>query len=287
MRLRGLLLNRGARRNVFGMSKLLPIYTADNISPAWQLDWSVTLFWREPPWTEDWLDAVREALEPDGIRVLAHRFLDADRSQFVVSTLPAVKPIEVIQRLKGRLQYIVRERWPKAFRRNYDLHSTGSTCREKVEDYVASQLQHHAVEDPRANGALADLQWISPDVDLSAPRFSSHGRYRCNLHLVFVRAGRWRETRVAYLEATREMTRRASAAKQHLLSRIGLLPDHLHLTLGFDLDERPIDVALSYMNNFAYVYDMQPVLMLGCFLGTIGEYSLQGIEPTAWLTANR
>lgn len=283
----GCLLKRGAWRSVVGMSKLLPIYTADNVSPAWQLDWSVTLFWREPLWSDDWLDALRAALELDGIRVLAHRFLDADRSQFVVSTLPVVKPVEIIQRLKGRLQYIVRERWPKAFRRNYDLHSIGSTCREKVEAYVASQLQHHPVDDPLENTALADLQWTNPDVDLSAPRFSSHGRYRCNLHLVFVRAARWRETRVPFLEATREMTRRASAAKQHLLSRIGLLPDHLHLTLGFGLDERPIEVALSYMNNLAFVYGMQPVLMPGCFLGTIGEYSLQGVEPTAWLTANR
>ena len=77
------------------------------------------------------------------------------------------------------------------------------------------------------------------------------------------------------------MTRRASASKHHLVSRIGLLPDHLHLTLGFGLTERPIEVALSYMNNLAYAYDMQPVLMPGCFLGMIGEYSLQGIEPTA------
>lgn len=272
---------------MFGMSKLLPIYTLDNVSPAWQLDWSVTLFWRAPPWSDDWLDAVREALEPDGIRVLAHRFLDADRSQFVVSTLPDVKPVEVLQRLKGRLQYVVRQRWPKAFRRNYDLHTVGSTCRGKVENYVASQIQHHSADGLQADSALADLQWINPDVDLSAPRFSSHGRYRCNLHLVLVRAARWRETRVAYLEAAREMTRRAATAKQHLLSRIGLMPDHLHLTLGFGLDERPIEVALSYMNNLAFVYDMQPVLMPGCFLGTIGEYSLQGIDAGAWLSANR
>jgi hypothetical protein len=136
-------------------------------------------------------------LETDGICVLAHRFRDADRSQFVVSTLPGVKPVEVLQRQKGRLEYVVRQRWPKVFRRNYDVHSIGSTCRAKVESYVASQIPHHSADDPQADSVLADLQWINPDIDLSAPRFSSDGRNRCNLHLVLVRASRWRETRIA------------------------------------------------------------------------------------------
>lgn len=271
------------REGGFDMGTIAPIYTAENTKPAWQLDWSVTVFWRSAPFTDDWLEPLRSVLETDGIGILAHRFVNADRSQFLVSTLPTVKPIDVVQRVKGRLQFLVRDHWPKALRRNYDLHSIGSTQREKVENYVASQLEHHGLTGSVAAAQLADLQIINPDVDLSQPRFTSHARYRCNLHLVFVHADRHALSSTATLEAVRVMLRKASTVKGHLLSRLGLLPDHLHLVLGIAPEESPIEVALSYMNNIAFVYGMQPVLKASCYLGTIGEYDLGAITETAWL----
>ena len=280
------------------MTVLQPIYTEANTKPAWQLDWAITVFWRQPPFTTDWLYDLRSALEPDGIRILAHQFAHQDRSQFLVSTLPSVKPVDVMQRLKGRLQHLVRDRWPKALRRNYDLHSIGSTRREKVEAYVASQLEHHGVEtdevvqkrgnhpDERGGGVmplLKDLQIINPEVNLGRFRFSAHARFRCNLHLVFVHEHRYQEQRLELLHAVRQMIRKASLAKQHLLSRLGLLPDHIHLVRGFDPSESPIELALSYMNNIAFVHQMQEVLMKSCYVGTIGEYDLGAIASDSWL----
>ena len=86
------------------MGTLAPIYTAENTSPAWQLDWAVTVFWRKAPFTDDWLALLRPVLEPDGIRLLARQFVNADRSKFLVSTLPPVKPVDGVQRIKDRLQ---------------------------------------------------------------------------------------------------------------------------------------------------------------------------------------
>ena len=80
--------------------------------------------------------------------------------------------------MKGRWQSLVRDRWPKAFPRHDDLRSVGSTSREKVEAYVASQLEHHLPDDDRLRAALADLQVIRPDVDLSRPRFAAHVQKR-------------------------------------------------------------------------------------------------------------
>ncbi len=256
------------------MTRPNPIYTVDNCKPAWQLDWTLTVFWREPPWTDDWLAALTDVTEQDGVRILNHRFATPDSSQFLVSTKPTVRPVDLVRSVKGRLQYIIRERWPKALQRNYDLHGIGSTQLEKVEAYIASQLEHHSVESSVLNAQLLDFQVVRPDVDLSQFRFTAHARHRCNLHLSFVNDWRWRESRTRVLERVRAMILRASDTKGHLLSRVGLLPDHVHLVLGFSPEESPLEVALSYMNNIALVYDMQPVLMRSCYLGTVGEYDL-------------
>ena len=79
------------------------------------------------------------------------------------------------------------------------------------------------------------------------------------------------------LEAVRTMIRSSATQKGHRLSRLGLLPDHFHLTLGTPLESSPEDVALSYMNNIAFVYDMRPVLMSSFYVGTFGEYDLGAI----------
>ena len=78
--------------------------------------------------------------------------------------------------------------------------------------------------------------------------------------------------------AVREMIRKASTAKGHLVSRIGIGLDHLHMTLGTHPDEAPRDVALSDMNNIAFAHGMNPVLKYGCYLAGFGEYDLGAIR---------
>jgi REP element-mobilizing transposase RayT len=255
-----------------------PIYTAENCPAAYQLDWSLTVFWHTPPGTEDWLVALQEATEPDGVRILNHRFEPDDCSLFLLSSQPHVAPVSIVSSVKGRLQYLVRDRWPKAFQRNYDLRSVGSSKRDKVEAYAASQIKHHAPQDVRLRAMFSDLQIIQPEVDLAQPRFTSHARFWCNLHLVLVHDWRACQTDAAVWQKVREMIRRASDAKGHLLSRVGIVPDHLHMTLGIAINEKPIDVALSYMNNIAYVHGMKPVFMQSCYLGTFGEYDLGAVR---------
>lgn len=169
-----------------------PIYTSENVEFAYQLNWSLTLFWKEvsPPW-ENWFGQLREQTEKDGVRILEMSWPTERCTSFLVSTSPDCLPEKIPWSIKGRLQYLVRTTQPAAFQRNFDLRSIGSTTREKVEAYVASQLSHHAPDDPALRARFADLQFINQEVDLSQPRFSEHARYWCNLHLVFVRD--WRE----------------------------------------------------------------------------------------------
>ncbi len=105
--------------------------------------------------------------------------------------------------------------------------------------------------DERVQQALAAVQFSETTVDLGQVRRSSHGEFIYNLHLVLVHDERWHEIRPEVLESIQSMIVRASKKKDHLLSVVGLLSDHVHMTLGCSLTESPLDVALGYLNNLA------------------------------------
>jgi REP element-mobilizing transposase RayT len=184
----------------------------------------------------------------------------------------------LVNRVKGRLQYCVRQALPKALQRNYALRSFGSATRAAVESYVASQLDHHAMADPRAQALLERFQMADAEVDLSRPRSSAHGIYWYNLHVVLVHRERWAEIREPVLERLRHMIENVCRAKGYSLSRAGILADHIHLALGSPHEVAPADVALAFLNNLAYVHGMTAVFQFGAYVGTFGEYHQGAVE---------
>ena len=256
-----------------------PIYTANDVSVHYELQCAFSLFWKTAPDTESWLPELSELTEADGVRILQHRFSQPNCSLFLTSTQPKISPATIPWSIKGRLQRMVRPTYPVAFQRNYDLHSVGSTTREKIESYVAGQAVHHLPEDSPMRTLFSDLAITNPDIDLSKPRFTAHARYRANLHLVFVHNWRQAITDPVIWISIRNMLRRASRSKGHLLSRAGFVPDHLHFTIGIHPGESPFNVAMSYMNNLAWVHKQQAVFMPSFFVATFGEYDLGAIHP--------
>jgi REP element-mobilizing transposase RayT len=256
-----------------------PLYTALTCKPAYQLNWSLSLFWTAPsPAPEQWLPSLRTAVEPDGVRVLEHHRPDATVGHFLLSTKPDVTPAQAVRSVKGRLQYLLREHPPRAFRRNYRISSVGSARHEAIANYVRSQVSHHPMVDERVQQRLAAYQITCPEVDLAAPRRSSHGEFLHNLHLVLVHEGRWCEVRDEILGRVQSMILRASRKKGHLLAEAGILPDHVHLALGCGVTEAPREVALGYLNNPAYAHGMKPVYRTGFYVGTFGAYDLGAIR---------
>jgi len=255
-----------------------PIYTAENCKAAYQLDWVYSLFWRKPPGELEWLEELKKLTEQDGIRLLQHTFEEPNVSKLLVSTKPEVSPLKIAQRIKGRLQHLIRERLPDAFRRNYAIRSVGSTKRENLERYLQSQLRHHPMADARIVERFEKYQINNADVDLSQPSETAHARYWYNLHVAFVNEERWRDVRESRLATVRDMVVKASAAKAHWLSRGAIVADHVHLIMRCGLSESPQEVALSYMNNVAYALGMKPDLQFSYFVGTFGEYDL-GVIP--------
>jgi len=256
-----------------------PLYTAQNCTPAYQLNWSLSLFWKSTTVSpEHWLEPLQQSTEPDGVRILEHRIKDDNVGQFFLSSQPQVAPSGILRSVKGRLQHAVRDLVPKAFRRNYSLHSVGSAKREVVEQYVEGQLGHHPMADPNVQKRMAKYQITNREADLSKVRYSSYGQFRYNLHLVIVNRARDVQIDDDVLSAVQTMIRNAARKKGHLLSRGRILADHIHLTLGCDVKESPLDVALGYLNNLAYAQGMRDVYEYSFYVGTFGEYDRGAIR---------
>jgi REP element-mobilizing transposase RayT len=212
------------------------------------------------------------------VRIIKHRFTTGQASQFFVSSKLHVSPSALIRSVKGRLQYLVRRNNPKAFQRNYSVRSIGSAKREIVKNYVANQLGHHKMADARVDERLAQFQRSYSHVDLSKPSFSSHGQFWFNLHVVIVNEDRFMKVQEDVLRRLSKIIDGAAVKHGHNLSRVGLLGDHIHMTMGCPIDHSPEAVALAYLNNCAYACGMKPVFRFGYYVGTIGEYD-RGAVP--------
>jgi REP element-mobilizing transposase RayT len=254
------------------MPSLTPLYTRENCKFSGPLRWGLTVFWCTQVSEAPWLNDLTAALKGDGLRLLGQRFQQPGVSQFSLSTLAVTSPLFLVRRVKGRLQYLVRRTLPKPFQRNYALRSFGPATRTAVEAYVASQLQHHPMSDPRVQAVLERMQINNSEVNLAQPRPTAHARYWYNLHVVLVHQERWAEVSEAALNELKTMIERVSWAKRYLLSHGGVLPDHVHLALGCPIEAAPCDVALAFLNNLAYAQGMRPVYQYGAYVGTFGEY---------------
>ena len=197
---------------------------------------------------------------------------------FLLSTQPDVSPPQIVKSVKGRLQNAIQASTPQAFRRNFRLTSLGDANRETVEAYVAGQLGHHHMADERVDRMLADFQFEFPEVDLRQPQRSAHGEYLYNLHVVLVHAERWNEVRRERMQTTSNMIVRCARTKEHRLSRLSLLADHIHLTLSVPYETAPGDVALGYMNNIAFAHGMTALFSSSYYVGTFGEYDMSVVR---------
>ncbi len=262
------------------MTALEPIYTADNCNFAYQLRWGVTIFWQRPVADSLWFSAFEEALKKDEIRILSWRWLRTDVMQFSVSTRPFVSPIFIIQRIKGRVQYAVRQYEPKALRAHYAIRSYGTQEREVIEAYIAKQPSKHPMATQRSQQVFEELAFVDSNVDLSIAHKTEHGDIWYNLHIVLVHEDRWRDVDAVRLKSTRDIILRCATRKNWRLSRCAILADHLHAALGCQVTDSPQQVVLTLMNNIAWVYGMKPILCHSAFLGTFGEYDQRAIvEP--------
>jgi REP element-mobilizing transposase RayT len=250
------------------MSDFQRFYTSENCTPAYQLRWSLSLFPSSPlSLSDSWISWLGERTESVGVRMLEACELDSGAWSFLLSTTPNIAPSEIVQAVKVRLQHVLRRDKHPTLRRNFSLSSVGDARRDVVEQYVASQLQHHQMADPRTQDLLRTYQ-IKFDHDLSIPQFSSHGRYLYNLHLCLVHEDRWPQIEIERLQATKA-TIISTAEVDHIrLSVVSICADHLHNSMGCHYTKSPEEIALAFLNNLANAHQRKPVYQHSYYVGT-------------------
>lgn len=202
--------------------------------------------------------------------------------QILFSVLPSVSPQLLAMRAKGRLDHAVRKADAGVeFSRKLAVSSVGDNTRRDLEMYVAGQVQKEAFANSRFEESVRQLTIENEKVDLSAPAESSSGRYWYNLHLVLVVSERERITDLSALARVRDATQRIADKKGHSLSRVAILPDHLHLTLRPLISESANDVAFAYQNNLAHELGRKKVWQDSFYAGTFGEYTMQAVRKHA------
>jgi REP element-mobilizing transposase RayT len=261
------------------MNSIAPIYIADNTTHAYQLNWSLSLFPKSliPP-VETWLNPLKQASESDSVRILEARSINHQSCQFLVSTKPNVSPSDVVRSIKGRLQHLLQTSVPKAFQRNYGIYSVGESNLDCLSNYVAKQPSRHPMAADHIQHRIESFQFLDKTVNLRSPRASSHGRYLNNVHIVLENRERLHDVSEKTLASIRSMIMRSCAKKEQLLSRIGIVSNHLHILMGCSVDESPREVALALMNNISYALGMKPVLEFSYYVGTFGPYDRGAIR---------
>lgn len=202
----------------------------------------------------------------------------ANVTQFLLSTEPIASPPDIVKSVKGRLQTILRPELIVAYRRNFRLTSVGDASIEVVENYVAAQLAHHRSSFAADPTKFESLQYEDRSIDLSVPVNSAHGQYLIALHIVLVHAERFRIGDRKFLGLTKDFILRHAVENQHRISRLAILPDHVHFTVGVGYGQSACEIVLSYMNQVAAAHGGLKLWMDSFYVGTIGPYDMGAVR---------
>jgi REP element-mobilizing transposase RayT len=259
-----------------------PLYRPADLRPAYQLRYGWTGWPSKAPFPTDLLGRVLPDIAPewekDGLRVLESS-LAPKQIQLTLSTTPQVAPVTLAGRVKGRLQHHCRQSGtPIDFSRKLAVRSLGDPARTQVEAYIRNQVPQEALADERFREMLTAFTVVNPEVDLSGPTETNSGRYWYNLLLVLVVSERYRIGEAATLAKIRDTAWRICTKKGYAVSTLAVLPDYLHLAVRGAIEQSPEEIALSFLNNLAYVLDQRPWWQAGYYAGTFGEYSIAAVR---------
>lgn len=225
------------------------------------------------------LEEIEPLWDRDGMRLLEHCWSD-DKVQLTFSTTPEVAPVFLAGRAKGRLQHALRRTSQgfSGFSRKVSISSVGHNSRAQIETYVASQVDAARFADPSFVALMKQFTVVCTDTDISKPAESAHGRYWYNLHLVLVTAERYRVADQTRLATLRDASFRIAEKKGYQISRLSLMPDHLHLALRGNVKQSPQEIAVAFQNNLAYALGQVRIWADTYYAGTFGEYDMWAIR---------
>lgn len=259
-----------------------PLYEPGAVTPCYKLRYAwagwPTAGTRFPGVMEHLLPAPKADWEVDHLRLLEYSF-SPERVLMTFSVTPQVTPVFFVARVKGRLQHALRQAgMPVKFSRKVAMVSIGENHREDVEQYI----QQHGEKDAHGDAALEErlrpFTVVNSAVDLSLPSETTSGRYWYNLHLVLVQAERWRNANPQWLGKIRDQSVRIAEMKGYKISRLSVVPDHVHFCLRGNIEHSPEQIALAFQNDLAYTLGQVCVWQATYYVGTFGEYDMNAVR---------
>ena len=191
-----------------------------------------------------------------------------------------VSPVVLAQRAKGRLQNDLRKSSSAfaGFSRKVSVRSVGENSRQQVEEYIDGQVGKERFLDSGFEAVLRQFTVRCPEVDLSQPTESTHGRYWYNLHLVLVVSERGPVYDSDCLAKIRDGCFAIARKKGHRIAILSVLPTHVHIAMRGDIKHSPQEIGLGFQNNLAYLLGQIRIWRAGYYVGTFSEYDMGAIR---------
>jgi REP element-mobilizing transposase RayT len=98
---------------------------------------------------------------------------------------------------------------------------------------------------------------------------------------VLVVAERYRIVDPTSLTKLRDTSLRIADKKGYAISRLVVMPDHLHLALRGNCDHSPEEIVDASQNNLAYALGQTRVWEETYYTGTFSEYDMDAIRRRA------
>lgn len=260
-------------------NKPKPQYT-ENCSAKTNLHYDCTMWASSgnifPTNTSQIINQVEPVWLTDGLKLEKYLIKD-DKIQILFYAKHNIAPITFVSRIKGRLQHALRQAdTPIKFSRKVAFRSLGDNISTVVAGYLEKQVSKDDFADPRFRKHMEQYTVINDNVDLATPCATTRGRYWYNLHLVLVTDGRYRFIKEEKLSTLRDGCIKISKKKNYRLKGVAIMPDHIHLALGVPPKYSAADVALSFMNNLAWLMKNR-VWQNGYYIGSFSEYALKNL----------
>ncbi len=264
------------------LAKPRPIYTPKRLRKIHHLryDWTGWLSGEAPfpSTTEDAIRACTEAWHEDGMALAEFR-IQNDRAQILFDVQPEVSPVMCTTRAKGRLQHALRQAdTPVRFSRKIAFRSLGENVDRSVEGYVRKQVRKEGFVDPRYVAKMDAFTVENDAVELSDPVATASGRYWFGLHLVVVMAGRRRLVDYELMGKIRDTCLAIGRKKGCGIKAVSVMPDHVHVAVKGNIELSPEEIALSYLNNLAFVMGRNRVWKDEYYVGTFSKYGMGTIR---------
>lgn len=228
----------------------------------------------EPP--PAFFAALRQAWRTDGLELETCVWMPAE-IQMAFRTGPDVSPELFAGRVKGRLQYALRQAGPPvAFSRKVAVRALGDNRSAVVENYLRAQTARAELADDRYRATLKAVAFADAAVDLARPVETKSGRYWYNLHLVAVTENRFRIGQEDFLDKVRTGVFAWAQETQSALKAFAPMPDHVHVAARCQPEKTPRElgeILWRCLNRAAGCRLMSDKV----YAGTFSEYGLGAV----------